>query len=76
MKKPTFSHLFRQATALVMTALTAASARLLGELLTLTPGSVPPSSVPGRLEAIAGGVVLYLTAAVVTAEVRLARDKR
>ena len=76
MKKPTFSHLFRRATALFMTALTAASARLLGELLTLTPGAVPSSSVPGRLEAIAGGVVLYLTAAVVTAEVRLARDKR
>ena len=76
MKKPTFSHLFRRATVLVMTALTAASAGLLGELLTLTPGSVPPASVPDRLETIAGGVVLYLTAAVVTAEVRLARDKR
>ena len=76
MKKRTFSHLFRRMTTLVMTALTAASARLLGDLLATPPGSAPPASVPERIEAIAGGVILYLTAAVVTAEIRGARDRR
>ena len=76
MIRPRFSRLFRQATAFVMTALCARSALLLGDLLTLPPGSEALTSVPRRIESVAGGLVLYLAAAVVTAEIRAARDTR
>ena len=59
-----------------MTALCARSALLLGDLLTLPPGSEALTSVPRRIESVAGGLVLYLAAAVVTAEIRAARDTR
>ena len=69
-----FSRLFRQTTSLVMTALCAESLCLLGEILTLPPGSGALTSVPGRIEAVAGGLVLYLAAAVVAAEAQRARE--
>ena len=75
MKQP-FSRTFRQTTAFVMTVLTAASAHLLGALLTMPPGCEALSSVPRRIEYIAAGLVLYLTAAVVTTEARSARGGR
>ena len=71
-----FGRFFRQATVFVMTVLTAAAARLLGEVLTMPPGCGALSSVPRRIEYIAAGLVLYLTAAVITAEARGARGKR
>ena len=70
--KPSFSRLFRQATAFVMTALCAKSLCLLGEILTLPPGSPALTSVPGQIESVAGGLALYLAAAVVAAQARKA----
>ena len=67
-----FDRLFRQATSLVMTALCAKSLCLLGEILTLPPGSPALTSVPGRIESVAGGLALYLAAAVVAAQARKA----
>lgn len=75
MMKLNFSRFFRQATAFVMTVLCARSALLLGDLLTMPPGSGAFTSAPRRIESIAGGLILYLVAAVVTAEARAAREK-
>ena len=70
----TFDRIFRQATAFVMTALTAASAVLLGDVLSLPEGCARLLSVPRRIEYILGSLVLYLAAAVVTTRTRAARN--
>ena len=74
MRKLSFDRLFRQMTSFVMTALCAGSLYLLGEVLTLPPDSDALTSVPGRIEALAGGLVLYLAAAVVAEEIRRGRE--
>ncbi len=61
--KKTGTH-FRQATALIMTVLTAASAALAGTLLSLPPEGRAALPVPEATEAILGALTLYLAVAV------------
>lgn len=68
MNDKTLNRIFCRMTVLVMTVLTAASASLLGDLLTLPPERL--LSTPRRIEYILGSLVLYLAAVVAAARIR------
>lgn len=75
MRRNSFSVFFRRMTALVMTALTSRAAVLTGTLLSLPPERRASLPVPKTIEAVLGALILYLAAAVVTAQAQKARDR-